>query len=493
VIKYILNTDLKLRYVLTVISSILIGAINFYIQILVSKELSVEAYGEYLFLLGVFIVFLPFVAMGTEKAFFSFISEKKQNKRFYKYYFLWILFELMIIFLFVYLIYYLNIQNTILMTDSIALTILMLIFTFSSVKLSTILKYIYESNKLSNVSQLFSLVTAVAHVVLLFIFSYYQLLSLVNIILIGILVFLFFHAASALYIHKNSIIVFSNKTESLKDLVNKYYIYSLPLLLAGFVGLVSGYFENWFLVFYGNFGERANFGVAEKISGLVLVFTAAIVNIFWKEISSLHQLSIQKMERVINNIQNILFIFTVSCVVLILMYSEYLLYYSFGDKFSSALFSLELFFISVIFISQGQLLATILLATHLTKFNLIFTTFATISRIGISYLLLFTFNSFDTSEIVILAKLIVLVLNAIISEFVIYKVLKMNYSNVFNKYIISVITTLVLCIGYYALTYLLFDNLYAYILHICISFLFLMYLAYRVYTRGEIYGIRVLS
>lgn len=487
------NTNIKFRYILTIITSLIVAGVNFYIQILISKILPVSVYGEYLFLLGIFLVFLPFLEMGTSQAFFTFISQKTHSKKFYLYYLAWLLFQFFITIIIIYIIYIFGFQGHIFFTENKILVYLIFIFTFLSVRLLTILKYIYESNKLSNISQLFVVLISVSNLIFIFGISLIDTLDIEKILFISISVLIFYHVISIVYINRNSIIQYSDEEETFKSIFNKFYIYSLPLLFASAIGFANGYFENWFIMHYGGSEERAYFGIAERISAIILIFTGAIVNIFWKEISLAHKSDKIYMEKTINNVQNLFFIFTVSFVVLTLFYSESLLYYSFGDKYMYALFSLKLFFISTIFTSQGQLLSIVIVATSLTKLSLYFAIFGAGLRILFMYTLLYLFIEVNISELVIVSRLIVLILSLIITEFIIYKSLKLNYKVVFNKYIISIIVICFLSLVYYGLFFLGFNTWKLFLIHISISILFLLYIALKIYKERIVFGIRILS
>ena len=71
------------RYLITLLSSVVRAGLNFTVSIQVAKYLMPEMYGNYQYLLSVFTSILLFINMGTESAYFTFISQKKQNIRFH--------------------------------------------------------------------------------------------------------------------------------------------------------------------------------------------------------------------------------------------------------------------------------------------------------------------------------------------------------------------------------------------------------------------------
>ena len=78
------------RYVITLIATFIRSGLGFVVSIAVARFLLPESYGDYQYLFAVATSMLLLANLGTDKAYFTFISQKKQNIRFHILYFSWL-------------------------------------------------------------------------------------------------------------------------------------------------------------------------------------------------------------------------------------------------------------------------------------------------------------------------------------------------------------------------------------------------------------------
>ena len=83
------NPSVKARFAVSTFTNLIRGGITFFTAVFIARVLGPENYGDYTFLLGSFMAIRTLIDMGTESAFYTFISRKPRVFSFYISYSIW--------------------------------------------------------------------------------------------------------------------------------------------------------------------------------------------------------------------------------------------------------------------------------------------------------------------------------------------------------------------------------------------------------------------
>lgn len=85
---------------------------------------------------------------------------------------------------------------------------------------------------------------------------------------------------------------FSKALETWRDHVPDFWrhlrSYGGPLVIYGWIGVAYDYFDSWMLQFASGSAEQGYYGFANRLSGIIFLFSSALTPIFTREITSAH-------------------------------------------------------------------------------------------------------------------------------------------------------------------------------------------------------------
>jgi len=144
--------------------------------------------------------------------------------------------------------------------------------------------------------------------------------------------------------------------------------YCSPMVVYGGVGFVADYFKPWFLQVINGSGAQGEYALSRNWSQIVLLFTAAMVPIFWREVShAFGQDDMARVKRLFGKFMRLLLLLTCYFSAFICCQSEFLINRIAGDDFSGAAIPFMLMAFYPLTQTCGQLSGVMFFASEQTR------------------------------------------------------------------------------------------------------------------------------
>src|SRR5271167_2956984 len=85
-----MTASVRQRFIFTVGSNLVRSLLSFTTGMILARWLGPATFGRMAFLLGTFLAIRPFLDMGTSTAFYTFMSQQPQSRRFVNAYLMWL-------------------------------------------------------------------------------------------------------------------------------------------------------------------------------------------------------------------------------------------------------------------------------------------------------------------------------------------------------------------------------------------------------------------
>jgi|SaaInlLV_10m_DNA_2_1039722.scaffolds.fasta_scaffold00787_7 O-antigen/teichoic acid export membrane protein len=413
------------RYLITLSSNIIRAILNFVVSISVARYLMPEAYGDYQYVLTMMTAMMLLVNMGTEKAYFTFISQKLQSAKFHLFYFGWQIVQLIIVFIFIMLLsgdlyhaLFKDIEKTLILIAMIA------VFFVGNVQNS--INHIIESIRKTHYSQSLSIGVAVFHLVVVMSFIYFKNLEIETLFMILFLEYFLYAFVLGIMIKKFTL--FSDDEFDLKVVFSKFYRYSKPLFFLSLFGFVYTVTDRWLIQTYVGSQGQAFFAISMQFSALTMLVTSSVLNVFWKEIAeSLEKNDIEKSKKYFEVVSKNLFIFTTMVSSILFFFSDEILKYFYTDDYFGASLVFKLIMLYPIFQSMGQLYSSFCLASSQTTLYAKVSYLSTVAGIVLAFWFLADFGLGMGAEGIAIKFLLIGIFISYILEYYIVKYLKSGF------------------------------------------------------------------
>jgi len=375
------------RFFSTFATNILRVGISFIAGLLIARTLGPGEYGNFSFLLGSFISFAALANMGSSSAFYTFISQKRHSRKFFLYYAVWVLFQLLILLFFVLFLPD-SIRQKIWLGHPFGLVILALLASFAMNQLWTFVAQIGESIRDTVGVQMRNLALAAIYLVCVAVLAGFHIISVKNILILNIILYLLFSALYARRVYQADILS-KEQEEDLKEVLRKFKRFCLPLVpYAGVVFLYS-FADYWILQKFGGSVQQGYYAIGARFSALSLIATISILQVFWKEIAEANSLgNMERVRMLYRRVSRTLYFISavISCVMI--PFSGEILTLLLGPSYQAAWLPLSLMLLYPVYQSLGQITTTTLYATGKTKAHSYIWTFLMPISIPIVYFLL---------------------------------------------------------------------------------------------------------
>jgi O-antigen/teichoic acid export membrane protein len=221
-----------------------------------------------------------------------------------------------------------------------------------------------ETVTLSRVQHLFAILYVLMILLLymtqsLNLFSYFVLMIIMPVSSTLVLMFLFFRSKRK----KREII----SKARIRFIIRYFYRYSHPLFTASCFTFIFAFFDRWFLQLVSGSIQQGYFSLGIKISGVVLIFTAAITPIFKREISKAHEeKKIDSIRYLFSKYSRFCFFFVCASSTFLAFHVDILIDILGGSDFKLALIPTALLMIDPLYRTYDQLSGSVFLATERT-------------------------------------------------------------------------------------------------------------------------------
>jgi O-antigen/teichoic acid export membrane protein len=378
------NASIKVRFLTTFITNILRVGLSFFTGLIIARALGPSDYGNFTFLLGSFTSLAALVDMATSSAFYTFISQRQRGRKFFFYYAVWIITQLLILLIFTLFVPD-SLRYKIWLGQPGELILLALLVTFSTNLIWRLAGHLGESVRDTVGVQVRNLALAVAYLGSVIVLAGLHITSIKNLLIVNVLLYLVFSALYLRRIYRGGTVT-RDADESLKSVFAEFKSFCLPLVIYTGIGFLYSFADYWLLQKFGGAVQQGYYAIGARFAALSLIATTSILQIFWKEIAEAHAQG--KAERVKTLYQQIsrslLFVGAVISCALI-PFSREILTLLLGASYQAAWVPLSLMFLYPVHQSMGQITGTMLFATGRTKIK---------SLIGIFFMILSIFTAY---------------------------------------------------------------------------------------------------
>ena len=377
------------RSLFSFLSVSLRSLLGFIFGVILARHLGVEDFGEYSLLLALFITLCNFIDFGASNAFYTFICKGYDSRLVYLIYTLWLFLQFSIVILCIYI---LDEQELFFLFRHKDSTLLIVAFTavFFQLQITKSISYLFESVRMTILSQTILLVLAFINISLIYFVNYFNFLN--NVYIVFVIIFsshLFIALVSFAIVNRFISFTKIDLMANFKTVLLKYVVFCYPLLFISFFSFVFKYFDTWYLQYMGGNSEQAIYSVAFKFAAISLMVSTAVIRIIWKEISELYSKGKEDLawDYFVTSIK----VLTVICVTfsaIVFPYSEILIINLYGDEYISAVPTFMVLLLFPIFQSLGQVSTIFFYCKEKTKVLSVFTMLTIPCGILLTYILL---------------------------------------------------------------------------------------------------------
>jgi len=356
--------SIQKRFAFSFLSNICKGVALFTTSALIARGLQPEIYGTYAFLLVVAVSICSFMDMGTSKAFYTFISKKAQSKLFFIYYFTWILTQLLVVIISIYIVIPDHLISIVWKDNSRELAVLSFIAVFFQVHVWLVISQIGESLRKTYRVQSLNVSISVIHLLLIYTAHSLDLMQLRTIYYFIIVEFIFSIGISYIILKVNFSSIIKNPNEYLKE----YWAYCKPLIPYIWLGALAEFTDAWLLRNYGGSVEQSYYSIAVQFSLVSLMATTAILKILWKEVAEANENGDEKtISQVYDKATHMLYAFGAIISGFLIPWASEILTLSFGQVYIDGVVTMSIMLLYPIHQSLGQIVAVMYMALEKTK------------------------------------------------------------------------------------------------------------------------------
>ena len=250
---------------------------------MLARYLMPESYGNYQYITAIITSILLLANLGTEKAYFTLISQKLRPLGFHIFYYAWQLIQIFILLLLLSIIHedwlVLIFRNT-----EASLILIALIALFLSGSIQTTIGNLFESIRKTVYAQAISVGIAFLHLLIIFILIWENELTISLLFQIIALEYLIYLLVAIIIIKVKNVSFASNDRSNVKSSFLEFYHYSKPLALFMLIAFFYTFFDRWLIQTYVGSEGQAFFSIAVQFSTLSILVTSSVLKIFWNKV-----------------------------------------------------------------------------------------------------------------------------------------------------------------------------------------------------------------
>ncbi|NOI15136.1 lipopolysaccharide biosynthesis protein [Vibrio hepatarius] len=356
---------MKKRFALTLVVNLIKALLGFVVGVFIARGLGVEEFGDYSFLLATFVSVCTVVELGTSNAFFTFISQRRRGKKFYRFYFSWVLIQAALVISFLYFILPFSLFEKLFVGQESSVVILAYLACFFQQQIWNIIAQVCESERKTFLSQSISLAIAVVNFIGIITLNYFGLMNIPVIFLFTISQF-----SIALFLFSTFLIdvKYGEDDANYFDVTKEFYFYCLPLTFYILIGFFYRFLDTWLLQHFGGSAEQAYFSIGNKIAAISLIFTTSLLRILWKEIAEADKSGNDtRVEMLFLYSTKTLYLVGFTITGLFFPWAHELILLLLGEGFQGAVFPFAIMLLYPVHQSLGQIMGTMFYATENTK------------------------------------------------------------------------------------------------------------------------------
>jgi O-antigen/teichoic acid export membrane protein len=384
-----MRTSVRRRFAFTVGANLLRSMLSFVTGMLLARSLGPVSYGEMAFLLGTFVAIRQILDMGSSTAFYTFMSQRAQSRRFVTLFFGWLGVQFLVPLCVVGFLFPSQWIEAIWRGAHRGLVLLAFVAAFMQYSLWPVIQQLGESRRQTLRVQSLGVAVIVIHLLAMILLWSFGRLGLYAIFIAIALEYLI--AAIVLLKCFRNWVPDELKPVGIESVsVFKLYLrYCLPLLPYTWVGFAYEFADRWLLQNYGGSVQQAYYAVSAQFAGVALIATSSILNIFWKEIAEAHFRSDHvRTHMLYRGISRILFLVGAMIAGYLSPWAEELVRLILGVAYVGGASTLVIMFLYPIHQSMGQIGGTMLYATERITLQVVIGVIFMVLSMGVTYLVL---------------------------------------------------------------------------------------------------------
>jgi O-antigen/teichoic acid export membrane protein len=384
-----MTASVRARFVFTVGANLLRAALSFVTGMLLARSLGPVAFGNMSFLLGTFVAIRQILDMGSSTAFYTFMSQRSQPRRFIEVFFVWLGVQFVVPLCAVGLLFPSQWIDVIWRGDQRDLVLLAFVAAFMQNSLWPAVQQFGESRRQTLWVQGVGAVIVATHllaIVLLWVIGWLGLYAIFVAIALE-----YSLAAAVIYRFLPSRAVGGSLPDggSPVSVLPQYLRYCLPLIPYAWVSFAYEFADRWLLQNYGGSVQQAYYAVSAQFASIALLATSSILNIFWKEIAEAHYNANHSRTHILyQRISRTLFLVGAIAAGYLIPWTDELLHLILGVAYVGGTSTLAIMFLYPIHQSMGQIGGTMLYATERVSLQVVIGAAFMLLSIVVTYLIL---------------------------------------------------------------------------------------------------------
>jgi O-antigen/teichoic acid export membrane protein len=382
------SRSVKTRFLVSIGTNLIRSIVGFISSLVIARSFGPSTYGDLAFLLGSFSAILSLLDMGAANAFYTFLSRRPQGALFYRVYFFWIGFQFLFTLLFIALIIPDGTFDRLWLGHSKRIVLVALLAVFMQQQVWQTVSQIGESMRATLKVQTLNLFVAITYLIVVTLLSVSANLSLVNIMTLVIAQYVV-ATYVAYWILGGRKVAVLDENESVKQLLNDYFVFCRPLMLLSLVLFFYNFTDKWLLQKYGGAIQQGYFQISNQFATISLIATTSILSVFWKEIAEAWEKQDHvRVERLYRKVSRALVMLGAIISGLLIPWAEQIVAFFLGDTYRQAWPVLAIMLLYPIHQSMGQIAGTMLLARGQTKTHMLISVGGMLISIPVTFFML---------------------------------------------------------------------------------------------------------
>lgn len=382
------KNSVKSRFLVSLGANLVRGVVTLLITIVLARFLGSDDYGRVAFVLATFQAIRQLTDPGVSSAFYTFLSQTARSTRFVGVYWVFLIAKYLLTVIIIMWMMPDGWVNYIWRGEPRDL----LVFSMTAVMMQfdgwQCAAQMLESQRRTKRAQSIYVSFLVLQLVSIYILQATELLSVRNYMLMS----------TAVWVIATLVAVMGYRSEQVPDgdvlaepIFRRYLAYCLPMVPLTFLNFLSDFLDRWFLQTWAGNHEQALFSISQQIAAAILLITASMIRVLWKEIAeALHENKGAHAMRLYSRSKRGLF-FISACIMGIMgSWAQEIFSLTFGVTYSGAAPVLAVMVIAATYQTLGQIEGTLLLASGRTKTGLWFNFMMAPIGIALSYFLVTT-------------------------------------------------------------------------------------------------------
>lgn len=376
--------NFKNRYLIKVVSSIIIAVFNMIIQVILPRALSVEEYGFYTYNLNVFTSIVVMANLSTSNALISKYSKRNNEIGLVYFYMKYFAIITLILNVFIIVLYPIPFFQDMFAGQTLIVLLLGFEATIAN-KLLTDGISLYDACAISRFPACLQIVMKVIIslvIILGFLLGRLNLVYFYFVQFVVTIITAFILIICIIYNQKKCCAIEINLGTI--QYIKEYFDFCKPLILATVVAQGVTIIMNWALMKWSGATEQAIFGVAWQLNSLVTYVFAPYAELSKREFAVLYNQEQELKTKFLQALKSMIWL-TGYFAIFIAFSSEWILPIIYGDEYSGANIVTIIIMFYTVYQAWGQITGSYMIALEKTKSN------AIISVVGQLLTLLFVF------------------------------------------------------------------------------------------------------